>query len=67
MVFFFFFFLAVPKRRTSKMRRDKRRTHHTIKCPTLTVCTNCGAHILRHFVCQACGFYRDLQFINLTE
>ncbi|HET7819024.1 MAG TPA: 50S ribosomal protein L32 [Bacteroidia bacterium] len=55
-----------PKRRHSKSRSRKRRTHYKASVPTLTNCSNCGAPILMHRVCQECGYYRGKQVIEKT-
>jgi large subunit ribosomal protein L32 len=47
-----------PKRKISNTRRDKRRTHDKAMVPTITLCSNCGAPVLRHRVCPECGYYR---------
>ena len=47
-----------PKHKISKSRRDKRRTHDKAVAPTVTLCPNCGAPVLRHRVCNECGHYR---------
>jgi len=47
-----------PKHKISKTRRDKRRTHYKAVAPTLGVCSNCGATIAYHKVCEECGYYR---------
>lgn len=47
-----------PKRRISKSRRDKRRTHDKAVASTLTTCSNCGAPVLYHRVCNECGYYK---------
>ena len=50
--------MAHPKRKTSKTRRDKRRTHVKAEQPTIASCSNCGAPVLYHRVCQECGYYK---------
>ncbi len=50
--------MAHPKRNHSKTRRDKRRTHYKAVAPTLGKCSNCGATIKLHTVCDECGYYR---------
>lgn len=55
-----------PKRRHSKSRSRKRRTHYKAYAPTLTTCSNCGAPVLMHRVCQECGYYRGKQVIEKT-
>ncbi|MGI8891929.1 MAG: 50S ribosomal protein L32 [Bacteroidia bacterium] len=50
--------MAHPKRRISKQRKGKRRTHYKASVPTLALCSNCGAPVLYHRVCNDCGYYR---------
>ncbi len=59
--------MAVPKRKTSKARRDKRRTHYKAEMPTVSVCSNCGAPIRPHHVCEKCGYYNKTQVIDIKE
>jgi large subunit ribosomal protein L32 len=47
-----------PKHKISKTRRDKRRTHYKAVAPTLGTCSNCGAAVVYHKVCEECGYYR---------
>lgn len=49
--------MAAPKRRKSKSKTRMHRAHHAIGIPNLVPCSNCGAFILPHRVCPACGFY----------
>ena len=58
--------MAHPKRKTSKQRRNKRRTHYVAEIPTLSKCSNCGATVLYHHVCPACGFYRGRLIVDTT-
>ena len=55
--------MALPKRRFSRSRRDKRRLQQNLTAPTLTRCPGCGASIVAHRVCSACGSYRGRQVI----
>ncbi len=50
--------MAHPKRKISKQRRNKRRTHIKATLKQLSVCSNCGATIQYHRVCNECGYYR---------
>jgi large subunit ribosomal protein L32 len=60
--------MAVPKKRTSKSRRGMRRSHDAIKfTAAVEVCSNCGELNLRHHICEACGFYRGEQRIEVSE
>jgi large subunit ribosomal protein L32 len=55
--------MGVPKKRTSKMRRDRRRAANNKISSAVQVinCSNCGAPVMPHRVCAACGHYGDKQ------
>ncbi len=55
--------MGVPKKRTSKMRRDRRRAgNNKVRSAVQVIsCANCGAPVMPHRVCPACGFYGDKQ------
>lgn len=62
--------MAHPKSRISKQRKRKRRTHYKItdkQLPQVSSCSNCGAPVLRHRICGACGSYRGRTIINMEE
>ena len=50
--------MAVPKKRTGHSDQGKRRSNWKATKPTLTTCPNCGAAVLAHTVCTACGQYK---------
>ena len=50
--------MAVPKKRTGKSAQGHRRSNWKGTVPETTKCTNCGAVVLTHTVCTACGFYK---------
>ena len=50
--------MAVPKKRTGHSAQGKRRSNWKATKPTLTKCPNCGAAVLAHTVCTACGTYK---------
>jgi large subunit ribosomal protein L32 len=58
--------MAHPKRKISKSRRDKRRTHHKLDLAAVAVCSNCGVPVVRHRICNACGFYRNKKAVEKT-
>lgn len=58
--------MAHPKSRISKQRKRKRRTHYKIEAPQVLSCSNCGAPVMRHRICEACGSYRGRTIINKT-
>jgi large subunit ribosomal protein L32 len=56
-----------PKRKTSKARRDRRRAHHALDQPGISVCPNCKETKLAHRVCPHCGHYRGKQVMVVEE
>lgn len=50
--------MAVPKKRTGKSAQGHRRSNWKGSVPETTKCSNCGALVLTHTVCDACGFYK---------
>ena len=60
--------MAVPKRKTSKARRDKRRASTwKLEAPAVVKCSHCGAMILPHRMCDACGYYDGKQIVKAEE
>lgn len=56
----------VIRMRHTKGHTGNRRSHHALKAPALSVCTNCGAHHRPHHMCLECGFYKGRQVIDLA-
>ncbi len=52
-----------PKNKTSRGRRDKRRANWKMAAPTLVKCS-CGALMVPHRVCKACGKYNKKQVVE---
>lgn len=50
--------MAVPKKRTGHSAQGKRRSNWKATKPEITKCPNCGATVLTHAVCTACGQYK---------
>jgi len=59
--------MAVPKKRTSKQRQRKRRTHIKAQMPTINNCPRCGDPQVPHRVCSTCGYYRQVQRLEVEE
>jgi large subunit ribosomal protein L32 len=57
--------MGVPKKRTSHARKGKRRSHHALRPPSLSVCPKCKSYKLPHRVCPHCGTYKGVQYIPL--
>ncbi len=56
-----------PKNKTSKARRDKRRANWKMTAPNLATCPTCGALVMPHRVCKACGSYNKRTIIAQEE
>ena len=54
-----------PKNKTSKARRDKRRANWKMSAPNLVKCSKCGALMMPHRVCKACGSYNKKEIIKI--
>lgn len=50
--------MAVPKKRTGASAQGHRRSNWKATKPEVTKCSNCGAVVLTHTVCTACGYYK---------
>ncbi len=50
--------MANPKYRFSKQRTRKRRANYKAEAVTYAVCSNCGAPVQFHRVCNECGYYK---------
>lgn len=49
--------MPLPAFRNSRSKVRRRRSHHALKPVTINVCKACGADILPHRACKACGAY----------
>lgn len=47
-----------PKRRHSTERKGKRRASIKLAVTKTIKCPNCGAMMVPHHVCKACGYYK---------
>ena len=57
-----------PKNRTSKARRDKRRSaNFKMGSVNLVKCSRCGALMMPHRVCKACGTYNKREIVKVDE
>ncbi len=59
--------MACPKGKCSKGRRDRRRANWKMHPATLVRCSKCGALMVPHRVCKACGSYNKREVIRQTE
>ena len=56
-----------PKNKSSKARRDSRRANWKMSAPNLVKCSKCGALMMPHRVCKACGSYNKREIVNTAE
>ena len=60
--------MAVPKGKVSRQRRDKSRSPvWKLQVPGLVKCPNCGAYVMPHQACKACGMYNGRQVLKVEE
>ena len=57
--------MANPKRRHSNTRSRLRRSQDFLIIKSMSVCSQCGAPVVPHRVCKACGFYRGKQVVTI--
>jgi len=57
--------MGVPKKHTTKSSRDQRRAHLLLKEKGSSLCPHCGQPKLPHTVCSNCGFYKDVEVLNV--
>jgi len=50
--------MAHPKRKHSNTRSRLRRANDHLVLKSRSQCSQCGAFVLPHRVCAACGFYK---------
>jgi large subunit ribosomal protein L32 len=57
--------VSLPKRRTTRSKRNMRRANHDkVAAPTIVPCANCGAMMVPHRVCKACGHYDGKEIVK---
>lgn len=50
--------MPLPSFRSSRSKVRRRRSHHALTPTGHVGCANCGAPLLPHRACKACGFYK---------
>lgn len=56
----------VIRMRHTRSHTKNRRSHHALKAPVLSVCSNCNASHRPHHMCLECGFYNGRQVMDLA-
>ena len=55
----------VIRMRHTKSHTKNRRSHHALKAPALSKCTNCGEMHRPHHMCLECGHYNGRQVMDI--
>ena len=50
-----------------KNKSSKRRANWKMSAPTRVKCSKCGALMMPHRVCKACGSYNKKEIISVAE
>lgn len=56
-----------PKNHSSKARRDSRRANWKMGKMNLVKCSKCGALVMPHRVCKACGSYNKREIVKVED
>lgn len=59
--------MAEPKKRMTSTRSGNRRSHLATKANSLSSCPKCKSAILPHNVCKTCGYYKDVDVMQLEK
>ncbi len=55
----------VIRMRHTRSHTKNRRSHHAIKAPTLSTCSNCSLLHRPHHMCLECGYYQGKLVIDI--
>ena len=58
--------MSTPVKRHTKAARNSRRSHFALKNANALKC-DCGAAMMPHQACQACGKYKGKQVIDVDK
>ena len=53
--------------RHTKSHTGNRRSHHALKEPALSKCSNCTVEHLMHRLCENCGHYNGRKIIDVVK
>jgi large subunit ribosomal protein L32 len=59
--------MPVPKKKTSKSKKNKRRSHHRLSMPGISICPQCNEVKSPHRVCPHCGIYKGEEVLIIKE
>ncbi|PJE51098.1 MAG: 50S ribosomal protein L32 [Candidatus Yanofskybacteria bacterium CG10_big_fil_rev_8_21_14_0_10_36_16] len=56
-----------PKKHKTRGGSNRRRSHLALKKLVLVSCGHCGKARTPHRVCPNCGFYKNIEAVNVLE
>ena len=59
--------MSVPKKKRTKSSVGRRRSHHSLKPLTLSICAQCGHEVKPHSACSFCGTYKDREVVEIKN
>ncbi|MBU1721519.1 50S ribosomal protein L32 [Patescibacteria group bacterium] len=59
--------MGLPSKRRTSTSKNNRRSHHALKGIVTKKCTACGAAVLPHKACTACGDYKGKTVIDVKK
>lgn len=57
----------VVRMRHTRSHTANRRSHHSLKGPSLRLCKECGSPKVPHIVCKTCGKYKGKQILDVRS
>lgn len=58
--------MGLPGHRRTSSDKRRRAAHFALKKSTINACP-CGAAVLPHHACKACGFYKGKKVVDTTR
>jgi large subunit ribosomal protein L32 len=58
--------MAVQQNKVSKQRYRRRKAANRYRGMQAGICSHCGATVVPHRLCKACGHYKGRQIISVT-
>lgn len=58
--------MAVQQSKVSKQKSRQRKGANHYAGKQTGLCSHCGAAVVPHRVCKACGFYKGRQILTIT-
>jgi len=59
--------MGLPGHRRTSSDKRRRAAHFALKKQTVNKCVSCGAAVLPHRACKACGTYKGKKVVDTTR